>query len=225
MPTPTQQLISQTIYTTDGLTSDWNFSFAGGYIDASHVKAYYLDSSDVRTDVLAFTLSGPYQLHTTYVLPAGLLLVIYRDTPKTAPIVDFTDGSGLTELALDTNARQAVMLAAEAADANVNTSTIGASASAGAAAASALAASNSAISAQGSATSATSSAIAAAASAAEAAGAASGAGGDKAFFQNGNTINNSYTIQTGFNAGTFGPVTVAPGVVVTTPSGSTWTIV
>ena len=136
MPTPTQQLLSQTIYTTDGLTSDWNFSFAGGYLDASHVKAYYTDSLGARTDVLAFTLSGPYQLHTTYVLPAGLMLVIYRDTPKTAPIVDFTDGSGLTELALDTNARQAIMLAAEAADANVNTSTIGAAASAGAAAAS-----------------------------------------------------------------------------------------
>jgi hypothetical protein len=219
MPTPTQQLLSQTIYATDGVTSDWNFSFADGYIDASHVKAYYTDTSDIRTELTTFTLSGPYQIHTTFVLPAGLVLTIYRDTPKTAPIVDFTDGSGLTEIALDTNARQAVMLAAEAADANVNTSTAGASASAGAAAASALSASNSAVSAQGSATSAAASAIAAAT------GGAVGAGGDKVFFQNSNTINNSYTIPAGFNAGTFGPVALAPGVEVTIPSGSTWTII
>ena len=218
MPTPTQQLLSQTIYITDGTTSDWNFSFAGGYLDANHVKAYYLDSLGVRTNITAFTLTGPYQLHTASVIPAGYSLVIYRDTPKTAPMVDFTDGSGLTELALDTNARQAVMLAAEASDVNVNTTTLSALDAA-------ANASSSSISAAASAISAATSAALASQSAANSSGIAGGTGGDKVFFQNETIVNHSHTIPAGFNAGSFGPVTVASGVIVTVPSGSTWTIV
>ncbi len=45
------------------------------------------------------------------------------------------------------------------------------------------------------------------------------------FFINGQTIDDNYTIPTGKNAGTFGPVTVAATKVVTIPSGSFWTIV
>jgi hypothetical protein len=54
---------------------------------------------------------------------------------------------------------------------------------------------------------------------------ASGAGTDKIFFLNGLTVNTNYTIPTNYNAGTFGPVTVASGVTVTVPSGSVWTVV
>ena len=218
MPTPAQQLLSQTIYVTDGITSDWNFSFSNGYLDPSHVKAYYLDSAGVRTNITAFSLSGTYQLHTASVLPVGLTLVIYRDTPKTAPIVDFTDGSGLTELALDTNARQAVMLAAEASDANVYTTTVSAVEAANTAVASSVSATAAAISAAASAASA-------AASASNSSGVGGGASGDHGFFQNESTINHSFTINAGYNAGSFGPVTLASGVVVTVPVGSTWTIV
>lgn len=56
-------------------------------------------------------------------------------------------------------------------------------------------------------------------------GGATGAGGDQIFYQNGQTVNNSYSIPSGQNAGTFGPVTVASGVTVTVPSGSVWSIV
>jgi len=47
---------------------------------------------------------------------------------------------------------------------------------------------------------------------------------------NGLTLNNAtvsanYTIPTGYNAVSAGPVTVASGVVVTVPSGSTWVVV
>lgn len=56
-------------------------------------------------------------------------------------------------------------------------------------------------------------------------GGATGGGSDKAFYLNDITINNSYTIPTGQNAGTFGPVTVASGATVTVGSGSTWTVV
>ena len=47
---------------------------------------------------------------------------------------------------------------------------------------------------------------------------------------NGITVNNAtvsanYTIPTGYNAVSAGPITVASGVVVTVPSGSTWVVV
>lgn len=44
------------------------------------------------------------------------------------------------------------------------------------------------------------------------------------FWENAQTISSNYTISTGKNAGTFGPVTINSGVTVTVPSGSTWTI-
>ncbi len=56
-------------------------------------------------------------------------------------------------------------------------------------------------------------------------GGATGGGTDQIFYLNGQTVNSNYTIPAGQNAGTFGPVTIAGGAVVTVPSGSTWSIV
>jgi len=56
-------------------------------------------------------------------------------------------------------------------------------------------------------------------------GGATGGGTDQIFYNNGQTVNTSYTIPTGQNSGTFGPVTVATGITVTVPSGSTWSVV
>ena len=56
-------------------------------------------------------------------------------------------------------------------------------------------------------------------------GGASGTGGDQIFFENDLTVTGSYTIPTGKNAGTFGPVTINSSVTVTVPSGSVWTVV
>jgi hypothetical protein len=56
-------------------------------------------------------------------------------------------------------------------------------------------------------------------------GGATGAGTDAIFFLNDLTVNTSYSIPVSKNAGTFGPVTVASGVVVTVPPGSVWTVV
>ena len=56
-------------------------------------------------------------------------------------------------------------------------------------------------------------------------GGASGAGGDQIFFQNDQTVTASYTIPTGKNAGTFGPVSIDSGITVTVPTGSVWSIV
>ena len=56
-------------------------------------------------------------------------------------------------------------------------------------------------------------------------GGATGGGTDQIFYLNGQTVTTSYSIPSGQNAGTFGPVTVNSGAVVTVGAGSTWTIV
>jgi hypothetical protein len=56
-------------------------------------------------------------------------------------------------------------------------------------------------------------------------GGATGAGTDEIFWENDQNVTASYTISTNKNAMTAGPITVNAGVVVTVPSGSTWTVV
>lgn len=56
----------------------------------------------------------------------------------------------------------------------------------------------------------------------------SGAGGganNDVFFENSATLSADYTIGTGRNAMSAGPITIASGVTVTVPTGSTWSIV
>jgi hypothetical protein len=47
----------------------------------------------------------------------------------------------------------------------------------------------------------------------------------KGFFTNPTVIDENYTIPTGDNAMTAGPVTIQDGVTITVPDGSTWTVV
>lgn len=56
-------------------------------------------------------------------------------------------------------------------------------------------------------------------------GGATGGGADTIFILNGQTVTVDYTIPTSYNAGTFGPVSIASGVTVTVPSGSVWSII
>lgn len=56
-------------------------------------------------------------------------------------------------------------------------------------------------------------------------GGATGAGTDRVFYENDQTVNTNYTISTNKNAMSAGPITVANGITVTVPNGSTWTIV
>lgn len=56
-------------------------------------------------------------------------------------------------------------------------------------------------------------------------GGATGGVGNPAFYENDITITQSYTITSGKNAVSAGPITIASGAVVTVPSGSVWTIV
>jgi len=56
-------------------------------------------------------------------------------------------------------------------------------------------------------------------------GGAAGGGTDAIFWNNGQTVNTSYSIPATTNAGTFGPVTISSAATVTVPSTSTWTVI
>lgn len=56
-------------------------------------------------------------------------------------------------------------------------------------------------------------------------GGATGGGADRVFHENDQVVTTNYTITSGKNAVSAGPVTINSGVVVTIPSGSTWSIV
>ena len=114
-----------TLYATyrvpgDGVTTQFEFSFSGGYMDKSHVKAYIEDAVTLaRTpiEVLPTMFVGDFTLNLGVAAPVGKNMVIYRDTPKSGPLVDFTTGSRLTEANLDKVAQQSVFIGAETADA------------------------------------------------------------------------------------------------------------
>ena len=54
---------------------------------------------------------------------------------------------------------------------------------------------------------------------------ATGGGTDEVFFENDNTVTTSYTLQSGKNALSAGPITVNSGAVITIGSGQNWVIV
>lgn len=103
----------------DGTTTQFEISFAGGYMDKSHVKAYIEDvETKVRTEITVTTgmFTGPFTLDLGVFAPVGSNMVLYRDTPKDAPLVDFVNGSRITEANLDKVAQQSVFIGAEIFD-------------------------------------------------------------------------------------------------------------
>ena len=54
---------------------------------------------------------------------------------------------------------------------------------------------------------------------------AKGGGNNQVFFENDTTVTSNYTITTGKNAVTAGPITINTGIAVTVPDGSSWSIV
>jgi microcystin-dependent protein len=87
-------------YTGDG--SQTQFPVAFGYIRREHVLATVAGSPATFTWVNSSTI----QMDTA---PAnGAVVRVYRVTPLTAPLVDFTDGATLVAADLDTNARQSI---------------------------------------------------------------------------------------------------------------------
>jgi hypothetical protein len=120
MATLTEQLYSQNHWVgIDGVQTTWNFTFSGGYIFPEHVKAYYLDAAGARVEVTVTEdmLIGEFQLEVDPPVPAtATRFVIYRNTPKDLPLVDFEGGSQVTEANLDRAAKQAIFVAAEVLD-------------------------------------------------------------------------------------------------------------
>jgi len=115
---PILQLFSQSHWIADGVETEWNFAFEDGYLSTDYVKAYTVDTESNRVDLVITEdmFTGEFQLTITPAIPNLYTLVIYRDTPKNAPIVNFTDGANVSEPNLDQIARQAVHIAAEVMD-------------------------------------------------------------------------------------------------------------
>jgi len=55
-------------------------------------------------------------------------------------------------------------------------------------------------------------------------GGATGGGNDQVFVENQAIVTTSYTLSTGFNAESVGPITINGGVTVTVPSGQRWVV-
>lgn len=55
-------------------------------------------------------------------------------------------------------------------------------------------------------------------------GGATGASTDDVFYENGQTVTNSYSITSGKNAMSTGPITINAGATVTIPTGSRWLV-
>ena len=56
-------------------------------------------------------------------------------------------------------------------------------------------------------------------------GGATGGGSDQIFWNNGQTVNTSYSIPASTNSGSFGPITISASAVVTVPASSNWTVI
>lgn len=56
-------------------------------------------------------------------------------------------------------------------------------------------------------------------------GGATGAGQDDVFYENSQSVTTDYTISTGKNAMSAGPIEIDDGITVTVPDGSAWTVV
>jgi len=55
-------------------------------------------------------------------------------------------------------------------------------------------------------------------------GGATGGGGDQVFVENSTNVTVSYTLPTGKNAESVGPISILSGVTVTIPSGQRWVV-
>ena len=87
-------------YTGDGTTTQFPVAF--GYIRREHVLATVAGAS------ATFTFVNSTTIQMTVAPANGAVVRVYRQTPLTAPLVNFTDGSTLVAADLDTNALQSI---------------------------------------------------------------------------------------------------------------------
>ena len=100
--------LAQVTYTGNGSTTQYSIPFE--FIDSTHVKAFI---DGVETS--AFTISSSTLTFTTAPTNASTIR-IERQTPNNQRLIDFTDGSVLTEQDLDRSADQNFYIAQEITD-------------------------------------------------------------------------------------------------------------
>ena len=105
--------LARVTYTGNGSTTGYALPFS--YIASSHVFAY-LDN----VNTTAFTIAGSTLTFTT-APSSGVVITLKRITPSNARLVDFTDGSVLTEADLDQSADQNFFLSQETKDDGLST--------------------------------------------------------------------------------------------------------
>lgn len=163
----------------NGVTTQFEFAFSGGYLAKGDVKAYIENNTTFARTAVPVTEAmfvNASTLNLGVSAPVGSTMVVYRDTPKTAPLVDFVGGSRITESNLDKVAQQSLFIGAETADATNADAVANIGVSAGTASTASAAALVSQNAAAASATTASTAATSASTSATAAANSASSAG-------------------------------------------------
>jgi hypothetical protein len=100
--------LSKVSYIGNGVTQSFSLTF--NFLNRSHVKVFVNGVENTT-----FTWATNSTITITPAPPNGSIVVIQRQTPTT-PIVDFVDGSNLTEVMLDTATRQSIFIAEENRD-------------------------------------------------------------------------------------------------------------
>lgn len=115
-------------FDADGIKIDWEISFVGGYINASHIYAMsgMVDpETQLLTDRTSHTvevISEAEPAATVRIAPAvaaGRKLFIYRATPVAAMLVDYVNGSAITKKNLNLSNDQLLKIIQEMLD-NLN---------------------------------------------------------------------------------------------------------
>ena len=101
--------LSYNQYTANGSTTQFDLTF--NYIEQSHVKVYIDNVQDN-----SFTWVNASRIQTSSTPSTGAIIKIDRDTPTTSRLVDFQDGSVLSETDLDKSANQNFYVAQEIVD-------------------------------------------------------------------------------------------------------------
>ena len=101
--------LSFVLYTANGSTNQFDITFS--YIEQSHIKVFVNNVEDTN-----FTFVNSSRIQTSSTPTNGQVVKIERNTPTSARLVDFSDGSVLTESDLDKSANQNFFIAQETTD-------------------------------------------------------------------------------------------------------------
>jgi len=103
-------------YPANGTQTEFEVSFAGGYIQREHVVVTVSNTATGASTDTPFTWVNDFTISITPAVAVGNLIRIQRVTPVGEPIVDYTDQAIINETTLDLSNKQAIFAAAEARD-------------------------------------------------------------------------------------------------------------